>query len=108
RPRSRQLRDGLRQTGDGQTAVVVDELSARRGEPRTAEARDRCRRIDRAELARQRARIQIAGRLAARQQQARRQSPGRLNSAGSIGALILMSVMRRSPSRWPPEYAVVT
>ena len=99
--RSGQLGEGFGQAGDGEIAIVVDEAAARRRELRATKAGDGNVRIDRAQLARQRAGVEIAGRLAAREEQARAQDAGRLNSAGSTGELILTSVTVRCTARSP-------
>ena len=96
RQRSRHLGNGFGQSGDRDVAVVVDDASAGRLELRSAQAGNRQRRIERPQLARERAGIQIAGRFPARQQKADAQEAGRLNSVGSIGELILMALARRS------------
>ena len=96
RKRSRQLGDRLRQPGDRDVAVIVHERAAGRRELRPAEAGDANGGIEGQQLARQRAGIEIAGRLAAREQEAGAQEAGRLNSAASIGVLIFTSMTRRS------------
>ena len=83
------------QAGDREVAVVVDEPAAGGRELRAAEAGDGERRIEREQLARQRAGVQVAGRLAARQQQARSRSRA-FEQRGSRSMLTLTSVMRRS------------
>ena len=83
RARSRQLGDRLGQAGDRQAAIILDERAARGGELRAARGRrSSTSGVERAQLARERAGVQIAGRLAARQQEAQAQEPGRLNSDG--------------------------
>ncbi|PYR61045.1 MAG: lipid-A-disaccharide synthase [Acidobacteria bacterium] len=86
---------------------IVEEAAAGIGELRAAEAFHRHAAIDRAQFARQRTRVQIAGWLSARQQNARGQGLGRLKRAGSIGALNVMLVTCRSPSCRPLPNAVV-
>ena len=90
-----------REAGDRELAVIVDEAAAGGGKLRAAEAGDADPRIEGEELAGQRSGIEIAGRFAAGQQEARAQDAGRLNSAGSRGALIFTSVTRRSTDIGP-------
>ena len=83
RERARHLGDRLGQAGDGEAAVVVDERAAGRRERGAAEAgHARSAGIERAQLADERAGVQIAGRLAARQQQAHAQGDGTLEQRG--------------------------
>ena len=95
-------RIALGQAGDREVAVVVHEACRRpranRGPPRPAMAK---RRIEGDELARQRAGIEVAGRLAAGNQETRAQDAGRWNSAASIGALTFTSMTRRSTDSGP-------
>src|SRR5439155_23996062 len=107
RARAGNRADRLGQAGDGKAAVIGEEAAAGIGELRAAEAFHGHATIDRAQFARQRTRVQIAGWLSARQQNARGQGLGRLKRAGSIGALNVMLVTCRSPSGRPLPNAVV-
>src|SRR2546422_518368 len=107
RPRAWNLPDRFGEARDGKAAVIVEEAAAGIGELRAAEAFHRHAAIDRAQFARQRTRVQIAGWLSARQQNAGGQGPGRLKRAGSIGALNVMLLTCRSPSCRPLPNAVV-
>ena len=71
--RSRNLPDRLGQPGDRHTAIVLEQRAARGRELRSAQAADGDLRIDRAQLAHERAGVQIAGRLAAGNQETRAQ-----------------------------------
>ena len=66
--RSRHDRQRLRESGHRQSPVVGDELAPALPEPLAAEPEDPRFRIDRANLTRQRAGVEIAGRLPARDQ----------------------------------------
>ncbi len=101
REQPRQLGDPFGEPGDRDLAVVVDEAAAGGGELRPAKPGNVDGGIEREQLAGQRPGVEIAGRFAAGQQQARAQDAGRLNSAGSIGALIFTSVTRRSTEVGP-------
>ena len=94
----RNLLDGLGQAGDGERPVVFEDCSTGRGKLRTGQAADADAGIERAQLAHERARVQIARRLAARDQKTRaqrRQEPGRVNRRGSSGVLMAISLRRR-------------
>ena len=58
----------LRQPRHGEVPVVVEKRASRGRKLRSTEPADSRLRIDGAQLANQRARVQIAGRLAARNQ----------------------------------------
>ena len=94
--RTRHFRNRFRQPGDGDVAIVVDQAAPGGFELRAAEAGDGQRWLERAQLAGQRAGIEIAGGFTARQQKPNAQEAGRLNSAGSIGVLNWTSVTFRS------------
>ena len=87
-------------------AIVRNQLAAGGGELRPADAANVNRGIERAELAGQRAGVEVAGRLAARQHEARGQGAGRVNRAGSSGGLIAMTLTRRSSIGCPPRRTV--
>src|SRR5262249_42495411 len=96
----RQLEDGLRETGHRKAAVISDQPAAGRRKLRSPKPADFDAGSERVQLARQRACVQIARCLAARQQQANAQE-GRLNSEAAIGALTRMSTTCRSRTGWP-------
>ena len=96
------LRDDLGEAGDRQPAVVDEHAPARRANSGPARPATSMSGRERAQLAGERAGVQIAGRLAARQQQAAAQDAGRLNSAGSSGAVDLHVDDRRSSTGSPP------
>src|SRR5207245_10658174 len=99
--RSGSLGSRCRQAGRREIAIIVGEAAAGGGQRRAAQAHDGQRGIEREELARQFAGVEIPGRFAARQEEACAQEAGRLNSAESIGGLILISVTLRSTERVP-------
>src|SRR6185436_10824359 len=94
-------RQRLGEAGHGDAAVVVEELTSGCREARTTEPGNGRARSECLELARERARVQIAGRLAARQHQAKGQGDGRWKSDGLSGALMRMLVTRRSSTFLP-------
>ena len=102
RPRSRDNHDRLGQAGNRQPAVIGDQASARGRQLRSAEAGDVDAGVDRPQLARKRAGVQIAGRLAARHHETR-QGSGRLKREGSNGSLKTMLVTFRSRTGLPPR-----
>ncbi len=98
RGRLRQLGDHLGESGDGEAAVIVEQLAAGGGELRSAESGDRQIRA-RARAARASRRLHTDRRTARRtssRRPRRSRRSGRLNSAGSIGPLMRMSRTWRS------------
>jgi hypothetical protein len=77
REQSRQLGDPRDHAGDRELAVVIDEKAAGGREPGAAESGDGQRGVEREELVRQRAGVEVAGRLTAGQEEANAQMPKR-------------------------------
>ena len=98
----RHRRDDFREAGDRQTAVVLDDAAAGAGKLRTRKASDIQIGNQSAQFARESAGVHVAGGLAARQQEAKTQGLGRVNSDGLSGPPTFRSVTVRSSAGWPP------
>ena len=111
RVRPRQHARDLEQAGDRQALEVGNQAGSRITQPLTAEAGDLCRRIELANLARERAGVQVAGRFAARDHHAHESDSlvpaavaqlGLVKRAGSSGMLYPTLCTRRLTNGCPP------
>ena len=67
--RARHFGKRFGESGDGDIAIIIDQIAARFHELRAGETGDSQRRIERAQLARQRGGVEIAGRFSAREEE---------------------------------------
>ena len=83
----RELADRLGQAGHREAAIISNQLAAGGSKLRPAKTARTNGGIELTKFAQERAGVQVAGRLAARQHEARAQGAGRLKSGGSAGMI---------------------